>query len=131
VQVILMSICMIPLIRLLLIVLSIFLMYLFGLLASCCADPHRPLSPYRRIWVYPIRFLARCILLVGAFWWVPVTDHRTGERRASIIVANHISVWDMVRTAPPRPRCERWRLSRTELTSPPCLLLSCCVVSFT
>jgi lysophosphatidylcholine acyltransferase/lyso-PAF acetyltransferase len=52
----------------------------------------RPLSPARRLLVvWPVRLMARAILLAAGFYWIETRGRKASASEAPIIVSNHIS----------------------------------------
>ncbi|KAL6063445.1 Lysophosphatidylcholine acyltransferase 2 [Balamuthia mandrillaris] len=65
---------------------------LFGLSSEDIAT--KPLSRWRKNVLLIVRGLARVILFVWGFYWIPVKGKRASFKQAPILVSNHISMFD-------------------------------------
>ena len=103
IKLILMSLALVPLVRIILITLCFFCMWICALIATLGWSPlePQPLPRARRIFILPMRLLCRCVLFIFGVHWVSVEGQ---PGRAPIIVCNHVSV----------------RLHSSQLSFPPC-----------
>lgn len=72
--------------------------YLFLKLALIgVTDPlFKPLSPWRRFLLWPVRLGARAVMFTMGFYWISVTGKPAHRSVAPIIVSNHIGFLDPV-----------------------------------
>lgn len=79
------------------VVLILFIAALFAAFAVrglSMSDLQHPLSPDRRRFIEPIRYLARAILFVCGYYWIPTKGEKAEAKDAPIVVANHVSFLD-------------------------------------
>lgn len=92
-----MTILFVPVIRFILVVLTLSIIYVMCLIMTCFLPKdsyNKPHSCMRKMWLYPIRFGCRVILFICGFYWISVKKDYDPKNLPRILVPNHTSMYD-------------------------------------
>eukprot|EP00698_Gefionella_okellyi_P017594 TRINITY_DN5172_c0_g1_i2.p1 TRINITY_DN5172_c0_g1~~TRINITY_DN5172_c0_g1_i2.p1 ORF type:complete len:464 (-),score=79.58 TRINITY_DN5172_c0_g1_i2:1743-3101(-) len=94
VKIVIMSILLVPVIRIVLCLLIACAGALWARLVMIGAKTDHPLPKWRRVLLWPLALFVRLLMFVLGFWFVRVKYHKGYDMNAPVIVVNHTSMFD-------------------------------------
>ena len=93
---IIMSILLIPLIRIILFIVffNILVFYIWVVMLGHDDTANKPMACWRRVLLFPARLLIRLIMFIIGFMWISVKHAPSNGHKANLILSNHIGMFD-------------------------------------